>query len=94
MGGRFNSGDRVGQHVVQQRRVCTVAVTEHVPSQILQKAVFVTRDDLALREVPWIQCLSAIQIDIDHPAAHQVDQGLVGISTLQNRYQRTGPGHH
>src|ERR1019366_5461480 len=72
-----------------------MTVAEHVARQILQKGrLFITGNMLSFREVPWIQSFSAVQIDIDHTATHQIDQRLVRIPTLQNRHQRTGTRHH
>ena len=48
----------------------------------------------AFGQVPRIQRLSAVQVNIDHPAAHQFDERLVGISALQNRDQWPGTRHH
>src|SRR5208283_5708019 len=63
--------------------------------QVLQKCgLFVAGSNLFFLQVPGIQGLSAIQIDIDHAAAHQIDQWFVGIPSLQNRYQRPGTRHH
>src|SRR5271157_1060370 len=79
--------NRIGEHVVQQRRVRVMTVAEHVPRQVLQKCrLFVAGCGLAFGQVPRIEGLSAIQIDIDHTAAHQIDQRFVRIPTLQNRY--------
>jgi hypothetical protein len=72
-----------------------VAVAQHVSGEILQEcSLFVAGNGFALRQIPRIQGLSAVQVNIDHPSAHEFSERFVGITTLQNRDQRARARHH
>ena len=46
------------------------------------------------REIAGIDRLVAVEVDLDHSAAHQFNERLVGIAAFEDRDLRARPGQH
>ena len=63
--------------------------------RFLRKAdFFFTGNGFAWRQVPGIERFVPFQVNIDHPATHELHQRPVGVPTLHDGNQRIGARHH
>src|SRR5213082_51400 len=82
--------DCFAKQVVHQRVIRARTVTDHVAREIFEKRdLLLARGSLTWGQIPGIQGLTAIQLDVDDPPAHQFHKRLIRITAFDNRDYRT-----